>query len=301
MGNTGVRIFEAVMLPIQRLPLRFHYFWGDVVAWFMKNVMRYRRDVILTNIARSFPEKKYGEIRKLTDAFYTHFGELLAETIWFGGCKGRPQRLRRQRICEYKGVPDLIPVVGKRGAVILDSHFGNWELVGGLCHYVYEQDIPFDYQRICIAHRDLKSKFFEKFIEHNRCAVVPGFVGYVETADILRYAIKHRHDREGIIYIFITDQHPYKGYAQTRMPDFMHQKTTTVMGGAALAHKFGLPVIYMSLNKVSRGHYECHFPVICEDASKEDPVEIMKKYYALLEKDINSNPTNYLWSHKRWK
>ena len=28
---------------------------------------------------------------------------------------------------------------------------------------------------------------------------------------------------------------------------------------------------------------------------------IMEKYYTLLEEDINAQPWNYLWSHKRWK
>ena len=27
----------------------------------------------------------------------------------------------------------------------------------------------------------------------------------------------------------------------------------------------------------------------------------MERYYALLQKDIEAQPSNYLWSHKRWK
>ena len=43
------------------------------------------------------------------------------------------------------------------------------------------------------------------------------------------------------------------------------------------------------------------FIPICEDASKTTPEAILRKYYDLLEQEINETPGNWLWSHKRWK
>ena len=40
---------------------------------------------------------------------------------------------------------------------------------------------------------------------------------------------------------------------------------------------------------------------IARDASELAPGEVMDRYYALLQKDIEAQPSNYLWSHKRWK
>lgn len=57
----------------------------------------------------------------------------------------------------------------------------------------------------------------------------------------------------------------------------------------------------MSLDSVSRGHYEWSFKEICRDASAMSPHEIMQEYYNLLQADLERNPANYLWSHKRWK
>jgi lauroyl/myristoyl acyltransferase len=31
------------------------------------------------------------------------------------------------------------------------------------------------------------------------------------------------------------------------------------------------------------------------------PEDILRKYYDLLEQEINETPGNWLWSHKRWK
>lgn len=280
------------------MPLRFHYLLGDFYAWVLRRILHYRRDVVLTNLSRSFPEKKYGEIRRIADDYYTHLGEIMAETLWFGGCKGRVDRLKKQHLCEYKGLAELRPLAQK-GAMVLASHFGNWELIGGLSSFTYEDDYNFDYNRVCIVHKALGSSFWDAFLTDNRLAAAPDFKGYVETNDMLDYCIAHRND--GIVYVFITDQYPYKGYAQWDVPDFMHQKTSTALGGASIARKFKLPVLYMSMKREGRGRYVATFPVICEDASKLSATEIMAKYYALLEEDLNADPANYLWSHKRWK
>lgn len=63
------------------LPLKFHYFVGRCIAWIVAVPMHYRRDVVMINIARSFPEKKYGELVQMAKNFYRHFGDIVAETF----------------------------------------------------------------------------------------------------------------------------------------------------------------------------------------------------------------------------
>ena len=55
------------------------------------------------------------------------------------------------------------------------------------------------------------------------------------------------------------------------------------------------------MEEVPEGGYTITFNPICEDASRTTPEEIMNKFYALLEKDVEAQPWNYLWTHKRWK
>ena len=89
----------GLMRALSALPLKVHYAFARFLSWFLKNVMRYRRDVVITNLSRSFPDKKYHEISAIADEFYKHFGRLVAEAVWFSGCRN-PERLRRQRIVE---------------------------------------------------------------------------------------------------------------------------------------------------------------------------------------------------------
>ena len=71
--SAGVKITEMLMRLLALQPLKMHYFWGRCLSWFISGPMHYRRDVVMINLARSFPEKKYNELRKIADDFYKHF------------------------------------------------------------------------------------------------------------------------------------------------------------------------------------------------------------------------------------
>jgi KDO2-lipid IV(A) lauroyltransferase len=55
------------------------------------------------------------------------------------------------------------------------------------------------------------------------------------------------------------------------------------------------------MQRVKRGHYDLTFIPICDDASQTTPEDLLRKYYDLLQEEINETPANWLWSHKRWK
>ena len=72
-------------------------------------------------------------------------------------------------------------------------------------------------------------------------------------------------------------------------------------GGASIACKLKFAVVYMAFREKEDFGYKMTFKEICEDASQFTPEEIMNRFYRLLEEDINDQPANYLWTHKRWK
>ncbi len=308
--KVGTTLMKWLVRALGALPLGFHYACSGFFSWILKDVMRYRRDVVMTNLARSFPEKKYSELKALSDDFYRHFGRLLAETIWFGSCRN-PERLRRQHLVEFTNL-EVCEAAYKncKGVVLLNSHFGNWELTGGLLCYDYrtglEKKSPFDLDvfdldNMAVVYKPLKNRMWDEILCDNRCAPIlnRGFKGYIPTEKVLRFAVAN--GKRKMLYIFPTDQCPYKGATANDTVDFLHQPTKTMLGGASVAHKFGLAVLYMSIAPVSKGHYEWSFTEICRDASEVSPHEIMQKYYSLLQADIEKYPYGYLWTHRRWK
>ena len=75
--SIGVKIFRVLATPLQKLPLGFHQAAGRFAAWLMEHVAGYRRDLVMVNLSRSFPQKKWKEIgavpRKQSDAIWKRF------------------------------------------------------------------------------------------------------------------------------------------------------------------------------------------------------------------------------------
>lgn len=301
--SAGVKITEMLMRLLALQPLKMHYFWGRCLSWFVSGPMHYRRDVVMINLARSFPEKKYSELLKIADDFYKHFGDLFAETFWFAGSHDT-KRLRDSHICEMEHADVLNRLYNDcPGVIVLNSHLGNWELTGGILNYVYAPDkVDFGEKNTTVVYKELSNSFWDKVFGDNRCAPIAKEnkgTCYVESRKILRFVIAHRNEKW--LYVFPTDQCPYKYASAHIVDDFMHQPTLTMTGGAALAHKFGFAVVYMAFKKKEGFGYKMSFREICPDASKFTPENIMNKFYSYLEEDINAQPENYLWTHKRWK
>lgn len=297
--TTGTRIIQTLVRPLQKLPLGFHYAAVRPLVWIMKSVMKYRRDVVMVNLSRSFPDRKWKEIRNISNGFYSHFGDIFAEAMWFGGCRGDHGRLHRSGLCTTTDPQVLLDAYAKSPSVLLlTSHMGNWELLGGLLEYLPEGH-GIDTNDLVVTYKRLSSGFWDEFIGSNRGSVLPGWTGYQESGNIMRYALANRNSKK--IYIFIGDQFPYKGSARHKVPDFMHQPTLSMNGGAMLASKLHMPAIYFGMQRAGRGKYEITFTKICDDASTMAPDDIMAEYYKLLQRDIEKDPANYLWSHNRWK
>lgn len=311
MDKDKLNIFErlakaalkAVMRFFALFPLRVHYFGADVFAWLLGKCIRYRRDVVMINLSRSFPQKRYGEISKLADEFYVHLAEVFVETIWFAGAT--PARLRKSGIVTVSNPEVIADAFAKSKSVeVLYSHCGNWELLGGVESYfsisIPDGDhLPITEDDLRIVYKKLTSRVWDHFIKENRAKPTRDFQGMVETGQLLRYMVKNR-DRK-LIYVLNVDQSPYAGAGAYDIGAFMNQPTQAMFGPAGLAHKMGLCVLYMRFDRVERGHYELSFIPICEDASQMNPAVIVRRYYDLLEKEINDCPANWLWSHRRWK
>lgn len=291
------------MRALAALPLGFHYAWSGFFTWLIRDVLHYRRELVMLNLARSFPDKKYKELKKISNRFYKHFGEIIAEAVWFGGCRNR-ERLRKKHLVEITNSEVLEAAYETSpGVIIMNSHCGNWELLGGYENYDYLRGYTdrLDRNNLVVVYKHLSSKVWDEIMGLNRCAPVlrGGFDGYISSTEVLRHAITNRDRKK--VYLFPTDQCPYKNSTVDETVSFMHQDTKTMLGAASIAHKFGFSVLYMNMVPVERGRYEWTFTEICRDASTVKPHDLMQRFYDLLQEDIEKTPWNYLWTHNRWK
>ena len=302
MKDLCVHIVRGLIVLLSKLPLKFHYFMGDVLAWLAGDVLRYRRDMVMMNLSRSFPDLKYKEIRKIRKDFYRHFGEIFAETIWFGGSSyGRLRKSRIVTVMNPSEVSELFD--GTPSMTVLSTHCGNWEILGGLLGYETPDGsrLSVPESAISVVYKKMSNAVSDRVFALNRIAPleVVGTECEVESHNILRYSLKHRDERR--MYIYPTDQAPYWGAAKHPIGMFMNQQTNAMMGSVGVACKLSHSVMYLKMRRVERGRYEMTFIPICRDASLMTPEEIMRRYYDLLQEEIQETPANWLWSHNRWK
>ena len=302
MSNLLVNLSRGVLVTFSKLPLKFHYFMGDIFAWMAKKVFRYRYSVVLQNVSRSFPDKGYYGLPKVVNEFYTHFGEIVAETIWFSGSSYK--RLRKSGIVKFTNPEVLIEYFEKSPSLtVLSTHCGNWELLGGIFAYLDDAGVkyPFTQDNMRVVYKKLSNNVANEVFKRNR--IEPLAEGkencVVESSNILRYAISHRNEKK--IYVYPADQAPYWKAGKHFIGDFMCQPTNAMQGSMGVACKLSHGVLYLKMKRVKRGQYEMSVVPICENASQTSPEELIRKYYDLLEEEIRETPANWLWSHKRWK
>ena len=299
-----MKVAKALVVFFMRLlallPLKVHYVLARLVSWLAEKVFKYRVSDVFVNLGRSFPGKDYSEIKSIKHKFYRHFGNLLAESIWFGGCSSR--RLRKQHIVEFKGLDGLKRLYESAPSVmVLMSHAGNWELYGGFESY-QEDPVFFTPDKVCIVYLQQSSRMWDEIMRSNRLAPMKdpdAFEGYLEARKVLRYALEHRGEKK--VYNFIIDQYPYFAQKNPLHVRFMDQDTVTMTGAADLACKLGMAVCYLSVKEEKQGLYTYEYIPICEDASATTPAEVMTRYYSMLEEELHAQPWNYLWTHRRWK
>ena len=259
--------------------------------------------MVKQNLSCSFPGKEAKEIKQIQHRFYRHLADVIAETIWFGGCR-KPERLRRSHLVEMVNPEEINRLYSIAPSVmVLMSHAGNWELIGGIGSYDYTGN-PTCVQEdtFCVVYLKQSTPGWDKFLKRNRTAPLldsEGYPGYLESRQVVRYVFEHKDDKK--IYNFITDQHPYFKAKDFLRVTFMHRECESMKGAAELARRFGMAVCYMSMPVESRGHYKIKYIPICENASERSADDIMREFYRLLEADIEAQPWNYLWTHNRWK
>ena len=302
MKRLCVNIIRGIIVVLSKLPLKFHYFMADILSWLMKNVARYRYSTVLINLSRSFPDRKYKEIDRIASDFYRHLGEIFAEAIWFGGSSYR--RLHESGIVTVMNPEEINDYfLSAPSMTVLSTHCGNWELMGGFLGYRTAGDVKvaIEEEHIQVVYKKLTNEVSNEVFKRNRVAPleIVGTSWELESSNVLRQTLKQKDQRK--VYIYPTDQAPYWKAGKHPIGEFMHQETNVMLGSVGVACKLSHSVMYMKMKRVERGRYEMTLIPICRDASKMTPEELMRKYYDLLEEEINETPCNWLWTHKRWK
>ena len=81
----------------------------------------------------------------------------------------------------------------------------------------------------------------------------------------------------------------------------MNQDSAVFTGVERIAKQTGFAVVYLDMQKESRGHYRGTVRLISDNPAEEPEFRITETYIRAMEKTILRKPAYWLWTHKRWK
>lgn len=258
------------------------------VSFIMGRVAGYRKAVIVKQLRDSFPNKSDAEIDEICRRYYDHLAEMVIGTLSLAAMNER----RRRKATEFNFTENFLEVIEGRNVVVLTSHYGFWEIALNLY-------LEITTHHLVVAYRPLKSSIMDKLYKRLRnnpeVDVVPSNL-------FMRHYVANRNGINGknLIVGLISDQNcpPTKGCCWHR---FLNHDSLFFDGGEQLAMKFGLPVFYMELERISAGCYRHNYTQLYDGKEDVAPHEITERYVRCLERTIEAKPEHWMWSHKRWK
>ncbi len=270
---------------IAQLPRPLFYGLADLIALLLCHVLRYRRDVVRTNLERSFPGKTPGEIRRITWAFYRHLSDLFLEQAFL--MHAPPRRIMAR--CQFTNLEALTPYYQQgKSVVIAAAHYGNWEFLTCV-------NPQMDHLMLSIF-KPINNKRLERLM--NACRERMGCIT-VPMRSTLRAVAKYAQEGTPTLVGLICDQTPSN--PNQYWGEFLHQDTLVFSGIENIARKYDWPVFFCNMQQPRRGEYTVTLELITDTPNETPKDWVTEQHLRALERCIVARPELWLWSHRRWK
>jgi len=278
------RSVYIIVYALSLLPMAFLYAVASFTFFLSYYIIGYRKAVVIQNIARSFPDKRYGEIQAIVKKFYVCFVSYFAEII--KSVSAPAEVLDRKIVFENLELIDQYVNSG-RNVIACMGHCGNWEMLNFMPykvrHEMYAVYKPLGSETLNRLMVKLRSRFGMKLIPDSA---------------IIRHILAK--NSPPAVYLFLADQCPHIKKEKYRFT-LLNQETYVFPGMEKLARTGRTAVVYLHITQLSKGNYKIVCLPVCSTAESMGDGEITQKYIDLLTENIREEPYGWLWTHKRWK
>jgi len=276
--------YYLLILPISLLPYPILYLISDVVFVLMYRVIGYRKEVVFTNLKNSFPNKSEKELKQIMSGFYKHLCDIILESI--KGFTISEKQLRKRLVVKN---PEFSNYFANKGQSIIfvGGHYNNWEICA--------QAFAMYSDHKCIGiYKPLSNAFINDKIHTSRSKYGMHLISMKQTKKSFEEGGKAK------AIVFGSDQNPANP-KRAHWVQFLNQDTGVLFGVERYAKEYDWPVVFVSISKVKRGHYEVEYSLITDTPTEQPHGKITEDFTKRLEQDIINQPQYWLWSHKRWK
>ena len=247
-----------------------------------------KKEIIKNNILKVFKQYSDTEIDKLIKKMWSNYGLTFAEYVFLD--KFRFNKLPKRHI-EISGEEILVKVkkAGKP-VIFISAHLANFEIMA--------MELEKKNINLAAIYRPLNNFFLNPFMVYLRkkylCKnqVKKGLIGTRETINYIKNnnSIALMVDQR----VGESERYPFFG---------VPAHTTTIP--AQLALKYDLEIIPIFLERKEENFFkmEIQQPINYEKTlnSDEDKKNITIEINRIIEQMILKNPTQWIWTHSRWK
>ena len=284
-GHCVLWLFRLLSLT----PFCVLYPLSSAAAWLLYHVVGYRRRIVRSNIATSFPDKNTTELRHIERDFYRFFCDYAVETL--KTLTMTPSTMRRRMRME--GVERMEEALQKSGLVFVYlGHYGNWEWISSLPLWTHRPDT-----HSAQIYRPLNNKPFDYMFYRLRTRFGAENISKYDT---MRHIVRLRRAGRKTIIGFISDQSPARESVHD-WTHFLNHDTALITGTERIAKKLGAAIFFADVVRERRGHYTTRFRLITDRPTAYPDYRITHTYMTCLEQMIRRTPALWLWSHNRWK
>ena len=221
------------------------------------------------------------EREKTINEMWKNYGMTFIEYIFLNRFRKKSSHIT------IKGKEKLLKIIPSGQPVIfISGHFANFELMS---MEITKLNIP-----LATIYRPLNNFFLNFFMEYLRKKYIcknqikKGIHGVRDTIEYLKknYSIA-----------LMIDQRVSEG----EKIDFFGKQALTTTLPAQLSKKYGLYIIPVFIKRDKSNNFEIEFQDKVDPADYKNKLELTEKLNKILEKMIIRNPSQWIWTHNRWK
>ena len=264
------------------LGVKISSFIGGKIFQFIGPFFRSKK-IIHLNIKRAFPNLEQKEINKITSNMWNNYGRVFAEYVFIK--KFRNDKLSKNIIIEGKEILNDLKEKNVK-AIFISGHFSNFELMA--------MQIEKIGIKIATIYRPLNNIFLNPLMEYLRKKYIcknqikKGING---VRDAIKY-IKRKHS-----IALMIDQRVSEG----ERVNFFDKPALTTTLPAQISTKYGIDIIPVYIERKKDNDFKLEFMNRISPANFVNKIKLTEELNKILEKMIERNPGQWIWTHNRWK
>lgn len=286
MKATLYFLVYPLLILLSLLPSRLFYSFVDFSYLIVYKIYRYRIRIVRKNLRLALKHLSELELLEVEKKFYKNFCDVMFESIrpLMRSSEWTSKKITFQNLEQIKKYED-----SGRSVIVLLGHYGSWENSTVLSRYINSD--------LYVLYSPIRNKYFNRMMKKVRikygCRLISRY-------QFVKFFSQQEKNHKNAIYLFVNDQSP-RMKKKNYYKEFLGQKVPVHTGAERIAKLYDIPVFFMAVNRIRRGQYKAKLILITDSPGEYKTNQITDIYTQMLEEQILNDPSQYFWTHNRFK